>query len=217
MRFHIGPPPQNPDFQPELSGWTALREPRPILLNLYGLPFSLVAAIVLSAAWGQGSSVSFEIAPATAGPSVLLLYLLLVLLVGFPAIIAVHELIHGFGYPNLGFSRNTILAVWPSRLLFYAGYLGPMSRNRWLGVYLMPFLVLSVMPVAVCKTTGAYSGVAHLVSVFNGLLSGGDLFCVLLIWFQVPRTAILQNQGWSTWWKIEPSSGQMDRQSADKG
>jgi len=57
-----------------------------------------------------------------------------------PALIATHELIHALGYPKFGFTRSTVIAVWPSRLLFYAGSFDAIRRNRMLLVYVLPLL-----------------------------------------------------------------------------
>lgn len=202
MRFHLGSPPSSPDFHPEQSGWTALREPRPALLNLFGLPFSLLAWVLLIVAWNRELTFAMSADSSVVGRFSPWLYIL-VPLFGLLVVIAAHELIHATGFPNFGFSDSTILAAWPSRFLFYAAYLGGMSRNRWLLVYFLPFLVISLAPIAVYHGLGVYSGWLHAVSLLNGLLAGGDLFCILLIWCQVPVRATLRNSGWSTWWKIE--------------
>jgi hypothetical protein len=39
------------------------------------------------------------------------------------------------------------------------------------------------------------------VSIVNGAFSCGDQVIVAMIAWQVPRRAILRNQGWETWWK----------------
>jgi len=39
------------------------------------------------------------------------------------------------------------------------------------------------------------------VSIINGAFSCGDQVIVAMIAWQVPRRAILRNQGWETWWK----------------
>jgi hypothetical protein len=101
--------------------------------------------------------------------------------------------------------------VWPSRLLFYAGHLGALSRNRWLLVYLLPLIVLSVLPLVVWHVCGFYSGMLHFISLLNGLACGGDILMVLLLLVQVPRRAEMRNKGWHSWWKIEGSVHNRER------
>ena len=201
MRFHFGPPPPNPEFQPEMNGWTPLREPKPLMLNIMAIPLSILAMVALAVAWNREPTMAINFDASIFGRLAPLVYVATILFIGFPGLILVHELIHALGYPQFGFSRQSLLGVWPSRLVFYAGYLGRLSRNRWLVVYLLPFLVLSVLPLLVCRPFHFDAPLLQVVSVVNGLFSGGDLVLVLLIFFQVPRAATMQNQGWSTWWK----------------
>jgi hypothetical protein len=90
VRFHLGGPPKNPNFQPDQSGWTAIREPGPILLNILAVPFILLALVLLSVAWGREPEFPIADDPSMSGPFAPLPGLLAVLLVGFPAVIAVH-------------------------------------------------------------------------------------------------------------------------------
>jgi hypothetical protein len=200
MRFHFGPPPADPEFQPEVNGWTPLREPKPLLLNVMAVPISILAVVVLAVAWNRAPTISVNLESSIFGRFAPLVYVVAVLFVGFLGLVFVHELIHALGCPQFGFSRHTVLGVWPSRLLFYTGHTGGMSRNRWLIIYLLPFLVLSVLPLLVCRTFDLDSPLLHIVSVVHGLFSGGDIVLVLLILLQVPGAATMQNQGWSTWW-----------------
>ena len=201
MRFHLGPPPPTLDFKPQEDGWMPLREPSPLMLNLLATPVGLVLAIVIGAAWGMRPIASLPGLQQLGvwGP----LLELLLLCMGLPLLILVHEWIHTWPYPRCGFTEQTIIAAWPSKLLFYALYLGPLGRNRWLFVYLLPLLVISILPLIICRLAGINPFVATAVSTFNALVSGGDIIGFGLIAMQVPAGATVQNQGWNTWWKKE--------------
>lgn len=198
MRFVYGSPPSVPDFQPFEEGWTALREPSPLLLNLIATPLGFGLAILAALGWGitdvqlQFSGTS-PFAP---------LYFLGWVLAGFAALVLVHEMIHAFGYPRFGFTADTLIGVWPSKMLFYAVYLGELPRNRWLLVYLLPLLVITVLPLAICRAFGLNQPIVAAFSIANALFAGGDVTCFLLIIAQVPATARMCNQGWSTFWKL---------------
>lgn len=106
--------------------------------------------------------------------------------------------------PHFGFSKATIVGVWPSRLLFYAAYAGPLSRDRFLIVFVVPFLVLTFLPLLIAATgflSKSMMMVAAWFSIWNALFSCGDLIGIFLIWTQIPRAAIVQNQSWRTYWK----------------
>lgn len=203
MKLRLGPPPDVTDFAPEDEGWTALREPSPGLVNLLAAPLGLLALGVLALAWGRGPSWSVTAGPSVFGKLAPLVWMVLALGVGFVGTCLVHECLHALACPGCGLTERTVVGAWPSRLLFYAGFLGALSRNRWLLVYLLPLIVLSVLPLLAWRVCGLYSGVLHVVSLLNGLASGGDILSVLLLLRQVPGHAQLRNKGWHSWWKVE--------------
>ena len=51
MHLHFGAPPRDPDFRPERDGWTKLREPDPIVLQVIATPFAILNLAILLAAW----------------------------------------------------------------------------------------------------------------------------------------------------------------------
>lgn len=157
----------------------------------------------MAAGWGE-TSIHGESGASVFGVYAPLVYLVAVLGIGLPALIAIHELIHAVCYPQFGLTPSTMIAVWPAKLLFLAIHFDALRRNRLLLVYSMPFLVISILPLAVCRGLGTNSMALMLASIANALFAGGDIFCFFLIWFQVPRRAMLRNQGWQTWWKPIP-------------
>jgi hypothetical protein len=209
MRLHYGSPPPDPDFHPEREGCTKLREPNPILLQIIAAPVAFVNLAVLIPVWGalawaqspanQSSTGTGDGDPwhtLTANLS------LFAVLAGIPLLIAVHELLHAVCYPGGLASPRTAIGIWPTKLLFYATHLGPMSRNRYLWVYACPILVLTVLPLIIAAalpiTLPALAG----VSVLNGVFACGDQVAMAMLAWQVPSTAVVRNQGWETWWML---------------
>jgi hypothetical protein len=202
MRIHFGPPPVDQDFQPEAEGWTALKEPSPIMLNVIATPVGLAIGAILIAGWAivqpqvqlDGSSGERQNGP----------FILVAAVAGLVALIVVHELLHAITYPRFGLTKDVLIGVWPSKLLCYAVSLGVVGRSRLLVVYVMPFFVLSVLPLVVClllRLNPTAVGMVAIVSVVNGMLAGGDITIVGIILWQVPANAVLKNKGWATWWK----------------
>jgi hypothetical protein len=202
MKLCLGPPPDVADFSPEDEGWTALREPSPGWVNLLAAPCGVFAVAVLALAWGRGPSWSASGGPLVFGPLAPLVWMVLAFGLCFVGTVIVHECLHALAYPGFGLTDRTLIGAWPSRLLFYAAHLDALSRNRWLLVYLLPLIVLSVLPLLAWRVCGLYSGLLHFVSLLNGLASSGDLLMVLLMLLQVPRRAKLRNKGWCSWWRI---------------
>ena len=123
--------------------------------------------------------------------------------IGLPILFVVHELIHAFAYPKFGFTSSTMIFIWPSKLLIIAATFDALRRNRLLFVYMLPFLVISMLPLIVYRSLSIDSLFLMLASTANGLIAGGDIFCFFLIVLQVPRNAMVRNQGPQTWWKAE--------------
>ena len=116
------------------------------------------------------------------------------------SLLPLHELLHALAHPDFGMSRKTLLAVWPSRLVCYAHYDGPRSRERLLTGLALPFLVITVIPLVISILSGHASLFIAFLSCLNAFGAGGDLFGILLLLWQVPRHARVFNQGWRTYW-----------------
>ena len=209
MRFHIGAIPEDQEFLPEAQGWRGIREPNPIWLNLFAIPVVIALMIV----WAlmiffilvlrglppiPPTSSSLTLNPA-------LLILILVLLI--PA----HEFLHALFYPDWGLSSRTIIGVWLSKGVFYAHYEGKMGRNRFLLIFLTPYLVLGILPALVWALLPAnhlFSEVSInllYISLLGSIFSSSDLVGVSLVFLQIPAAAIVRNKGWKTYWKPEMS------------
>src|SRR5262245_37172423 len=146
MRLHLGPVPD--EFSPD-SSWRAIREPDPILLQVIALPVAAFVAVLVGFAWSRVGLPTSLLFP---GPFPVLVLFNVALALSIPALIVAHELLHAIVHPHFGLSSSTIIGAWPSRLLFYAHFSGPLTRNRFLAIFAMPFLVITVLPLAVAAT-----------------------------------------------------------------
>jgi hypothetical protein len=196
MRFHLGSIPD--EFTPS-DAWRPIREPGPLLMQCIAAPIGLVSALLTGYGWAQAGLAN---APRLASPNTALLIALLV--ASFPALIIVHEFVHAVVYPRFGLTSATIIGLWPRRLLFYAHHSGPLARNRFLVVFAMPLLVITIVPLAIALAgllpPFLFAWTAWF-STWNALFACGDILGFCLIFFQVPRHALVQNQSWSTYWK----------------
>ena len=188
MRFLLGPIPDDPGFDPTLPGWNAIREPRPALMNLIALPIMLVTLALMALFLRAFTSLKLT---DLAAP----------FLIAFLLVIPVHELIHALAMPGSGRGGETMIGFWPSHLLFYAFHFGEMTRGNFLAVMIAPFVVLTIIPLAVLAA-GVDSRFLGAVAIANGAAAAGDLLGFALILTQIPRGAIVRNQGWRTYWRI---------------
>lgn len=194
MKFYLGSPPVSDEvvFHSEGEGWHQLRiDPSPGWLILLALPasfFLFVAGIFFYLLLSRQDSflLSFHWID----------FLLL------PVLIVVHELIHALTMPDY---RKVLIGVWPSRAMFYAYYDGVMSRNRFLWVGVMPYLLLGLFPLFLAALFPLPSFVEERFVNFGlvgSLAASGDLIVFLAILLQVPSSAEVHNQGWKTYWRI---------------
>jgi hypothetical protein len=199
MRFHIGAPPTSADFTPDTT-WRPLAEPAPCLLQVVALPVGLLVSGGVAWCWVQmlGTRLSFS------SPTALFRFVLLLLL-AFPLLIVVHELVHMALHPHMGGTRATIVGVWPSHMMFFAHYDGALSRTRFVAILAMPLLILTVVPLALWAVLHpAAAQVGWLLAwcgTWNALFACGDVVGMVLVLAQVPRSAIVRNQGWQTYWR----------------
>jgi hypothetical protein len=207
MRLHSGPIPENPDFHPEAEGWTPLREPSAGLFVWIASGVGILSGVLAAFAWAAilqaGVNLSYTIHSDDPRPWLSALAGLAIVF-GFLAIlIAVHELLHAAVFPGWWLSPHTLIGVWPSKGMFYAHYEGPLTRNRFLLVLLTPLAVLTALVWLFELVFQTGWAVLPVISVVNAMAAGGDIFAAALIALQVPRAAILQNQGWRSWWRLD--------------
>lgn len=203
MRFHCGAIPEDNRFDPEEGGWKRVREPGPIGIQILALPALVV--ILAGLAW-----LIFQVFPRGSGAPSFIGFTRstwLALLLFIP----VHELIHALCHPKWGLSPNTLIGLWPSRLLFYAYYHGQVERNRLLVAFAMPFIILSLLPIALLAVLKYFFPVVPLattlavLSFVNGAAASGDVIGFCLVLFQIPSRAIVRNKGWKSYWRYEPA------------
>jgi len=213
MQFNIGPIPQAREFYPEEGCWNRLREPGPGMMQLLALPVALTVGAFLGLASHHLGVLDFEtllpgppddLGEGSARLVLTLLGLLLALLhlLGvILLIILVHEGIHLLTHPGQGRRRDSILGLWPRRLLVYAHWDGELTRNRFLLILAAPFVCISLLPLAAVGLGLLESSWIGTISLFNGLAACGDVLGVIMIGTQVPASAIVRNKGYYTWWR----------------
>ena len=192
MRFSLGPLPKNEDFIPLETGWRKLREPGPILLNLLAVP----AAVVLILLTYFACRILF-------GDNMFTIADLDMPLVywGIALLIPVHEFAHALCTPHLGMTRKTVIGFWYQRLQPYAIYTDAISRTRLLWFLVAPFLILTVLPVAVMWIFRLNSPfIWHLVFI-NAGASAADFLQLPMFISQVHRRGLIRNKGSDSYWK----------------
>lgn len=202
MKFRIGRIAENATFSPEQSGWFRLREPAVWIVHVGGTLIGGAAAFGIGLLWVYVTR-AFDF-PSGPVPLADVLPAVGLGIAVFFGLIVCHELLHAAAHPGHGADPASVLGLWPAGLVAYAHYDGPMSRNRFLGLLLTPFAVLSAGPLLAALLVPIESTLLAGCSVLNALFAGGDLLGVMLICAQVPARAVVRNQGWWTWWQVPP-------------
>lgn len=201
MRFVCGPIPASRVLDPQVGGWTPLRESGgarlAVVAVLVGLPF-VVAAVILLDNMRNKVRELFAAQPLVGGAYLLALLLL----------VPVHEWIHALAYGQGIRSPHLIIGFWPSRGLCYAIYDSPMPRRRVLGMVVAPFLTLSALPLLCLPwLQGGAWALVLTFSLLHAGMCGGDLIVFLRLLCQVPGNALVHNNGWQTYWSAQPDRG----------
>ena len=220
MRFHWGEFPEDKRFNPEAEGWVALPDTKPgtvhllalrasVGLFLLWLPLAFLAfpPELLSPHVTQISNnelqIQFPIYETLTWP--LLAGLIVIFILFFPA----HEFLHAFCCPGWGLSANTIFGLWLSKGFFYIHHEGPMRRNRFLWVLSAPYFVLSLLPLAMMTLLKWLGWTPEIMislgwlSLLGSIFAGGDFVSARSLLSQVPKTAVVRNQGQSSYWKVD--------------
>jgi hypothetical protein len=202
MRFQFGEVPPNPHFDPSRGGWRKIREPGLGWYYVFGLPLAaFTVGCLLVAIDGAGdTSPQIVVRPGDLSLGRVVVGALVVA-GGFVALILVHEGIHLLAHPDNGRTPNSVVGVWLSRGVIYAHYDGEISRNRFVLMVALPFLLLSVLPVALFWAVGRVYLWLAAVALVNGIASCFDLLVIGICLSQVPGRAVLRNHGWDTYWR----------------
>jgi hypothetical protein len=202
MRFCVGVVPPNESFHPERDGWIKFREPAMLIFWLSAIPVAGATLVCLLIAIGSVGDQSARIVIRTANVTVPRLVLgALLTVLAFLAVLAAHEFIHLMMHPQQGRSRDSVVGLWPKAFVFYAFYDNEMSRNRFLAMIAMPFLLLSVCPVLLFWITGKVFLWMVFVALVNGIGSCFDLLVIGMVFAQLPGNTLIRNKGWVTYWK----------------
>jgi hypothetical protein len=111
-----------------------------------------------------------------------------------------HEALHLVGFPRRGLDSNTVIGLWLEFGSPYVQYLSPMSRNQFLLATILPFAVLSILPVVFAAND--IGSVAYLswISVLNCVGAGSDLLVFAKTLAIVPANAWVLENGESMLW-----------------
>lgn len=189
-RFRLGPPPTDDTISEEEDSWRLVREPSTLTLGILAICVALIIAACISLA------VSLAIGPSHMASVSWPLVILFILL-----IIPIHELLHAVGFEDGLASNRIVFGFYPKLFACYAHYIGHIPRSRFILIAALPFLILTIIPLAMVAVFCL--DYVHLTEaiISNGLASAGDILTIVFIFRETPPQSILTNSGMKTYWK----------------
>jgi hypothetical protein len=184
-------------------GWCRLRTPGDELTLAVAIPLgaslciALVVAWILATPWMQFLVDSSRMLAALA--------------IAIPA----HALSRMAAYPRGPGRRWLRVVCSTSRLALDTGYDGPLSRTRLLFVLGAPFLVGSVLPIAICTALRIAPDFVVLCTLTNALTCGTDGLALLLVLAQIPGRGLARMEGDVVRWTTARSAPSVSERMPD--
>ncbi len=114
-------------------------------------------------------------------------------------VILSHELIHAAFIPEFIKSDDTYFGIRPWGGFVYTTQ--KLGKARFLLISVAPFVIISVVLPIVLGLLNLLSGVIAALILLNAFASSVDLLSAFLILFQVPKGAMVLNNGFETYYK----------------
>lgn len=187
-KFRIGRPPRHQlDI---ITGWKSIKtfDQRRLLFSLC---IGTVIGLFMALLWRTNFDNSIPFGSPT------WIEILLVL----ATLTIAHEALHLLGFPSFGLNSKTVVGVWPEAGSPYVQYMSPMSRNRFLIVSALPFLVLSILPFAAALSEVGPIAQLSWISVLNCIGAGSDIFVFIQVLRSVPSKASVIESEESLYWQ----------------
>ena len=191
MLFRLGPPP-NSLSDAELASGEWRRLPRPPLwaIHLLSLPIGAVLALIVFVGWARFAprfNISFEPGYQVAA--------------AFLVVVTAGVLLQIVTHPGMGFTENSVLGLWPSRLTPYTAHLSKATKYRQVAASVLPFLVLALLPLALASVTRISSGWLVFGSCLSAAIFGVNVILVVPV-LRLPRGSVLAGRGFEAYWKL---------------
>jgi hypothetical protein len=113
-----------------------------------------------------------------------------------------HEGLHLLGFPGAGFTRHSVCGIWPGAGSAFVQHLQPMTRTRFLIATLLPFLVISILPISIQALGFSVGNVVAWTSTLNAVGCGADILAAALLFKTVPKQARILESSHILYWSM---------------
>lgn len=183
------------------DGWKPLKEPKSLSnAMLLSMPFMVINALLSFGIIYCFSSFSIKQFTFFTGDSIIItidIGLIIVLL----SVLIVHEFFHLIFIPNFLKSKDIIIG-----LTFFGAFVHTeqtLTKARFILISVAPYLILSILFPLILSILGVLTGKMLFFILLNSLGASLDILGLFLVLFQVPKKALVRNNGTRTYWKLE--------------
>jgi hypothetical protein len=123
------------------------------------------------------------------------------LLISMLLVIIIHEFFHLIFIPNFLRSKDLIIG-----LTFLGAYVHTeiaLTKARFMLISIAPYVILSILLPLILSISGLLSSEIIVFIILNSLGSSLDILGLVLVFLQVPKNAVIRNNGIMTYWKLE--------------
>ncbi len=182
------------------SGWIRLREPgnlvSAIILSIPLMVINLFIAIIVIRIFSTFSLEEFGFTPDSFSVTINLGVIIALILV-----VIFHEVLHLVFIPNFLSSAKTYVG-----LTIFGGFVvteEEIAKSSYILITIAPFIIGSIILPFIAGAAGLLTPAVKILVLLNAMASSVDILNLLFIIKQVPRNAILKNNGPKTYWKIQ--------------
>ncbi|WP_303868920.1 DUF3267 domain-containing protein [Acetobacterium wieringae] len=190
MRFLFEKLPENIDFDPENEGYYAINEPSFLKLCLMAIPVILISMFIIGLMLKIRLGTHYHMRMIDSFQD----------LVIFLAIILIHEMLHVIVFLDKISSGDIFIGTY--RGAIYATYLRDIKKERFLLVLILPFIVLTVIPVLFLMISTINYSLLSKIAIINMVLSSLDVLSFYGILTKIPANAKIRNKNSRSYWKL---------------
>lgn len=193
----------NMGFEPEIEGYTKMREPSMQTFMLSALPMGAAVAGVLFFVAQLLTSVKLQLF-VFLRLNVPVVIEVLIFVIGFAVfnvvMIVVHEILHALVFPEPIKSDHIYFGFHKMGAVF-AFYTEDMKRGQMLLSMATPFILLSMVPWTLIVIYNINAPLLMLALLYHAFMAVGDLMGIYLIVKNTPKNSVLKNKGYHTYFK----------------
>ena len=190
MRFLFEKFPENNDFDPENEGYHAINEPSFLKLCLMTIPVIFISMFIIGLMLKIRLGADYHLSMIDSFQDFVILL----------ALVPIHEMLHVIVFPDKISSTDIFIGTY--RGAIYVEYLQDIKKERFLLGLILPFIVLTVIPVLLLMISTINYPLLSKIAMMNMVLSSMDVLSFYGILIKIPAHAKIQNKDFRSYWKF---------------